>query len=88
MPDGSGTDARTERIPIEERAAAATIAWLRHQTTGYDHMHIPRERGRRREVRRMIAQRSQQLLAHYRAGRPIDIVRCPLHAALQQPGTP
>jgi hypothetical protein len=37
-PVGSGTVARTERIPIEQRAAAATTAWLRHQTTGYDRM--------------------------------------------------
>ena len=33
-PVGSGTVARTERIPIERRAEAAVIAWLRHQTTG------------------------------------------------------
>ena len=82
-PVGSGTVARTERITIEQRAAAATIAWLRHQTTGYDRMVIPRERGRRREVRHLLARRSQQLLADYRAGRPIDFARCPLHAALK-----
>lgn len=82
-PVGSGTVARTERIPIEQRAEAATIAWLRHQTTGYDTMIIPREKGRRREVRRMLAQRSVQLLAHYRSGRPIDHAQCPLHRALQ-----
>ena len=57
-PVGSGTVARTQRIPLEARAEAATIAWLRHQTTGYDGMVIPREKGRRREVRRMLAQRS------------------------------
>ena len=85
---GSGTVARTERIPIEERATVATIAWMRHQTTGYDHMAIPRERGRRREVRRMLAQRSQQLLARYRAGQAIDLASCPLHAALQRAGPP
>lgn len=83
-PVGSGTVARTERIPLEERAEAATIAWLRHQTTGYDHMNIPREKGRRREVRRMLAQRSVQLLAKYRAGHPFDRAQCPLHAALRQ----
>ena len=81
-PVGSGTVARTERIPIEERAEAATIAWLRHQTTGYDTMNIPREKGRRREVRRMLAQRSVQLLAKYRSGQPIDRAQCPLHRAL------
>eukprot|EP01035_Chromulina_nebulosa_P056444 gene56444-77358_t len=54
-PVGSGTVARTKRIPIEQRAEAATIAWMRHQTTGYDSMTIPREKGLRREVRRMLA---------------------------------
>jgi hypothetical protein len=86
VPVGSGTVARTERIPVEERAAAATIAWLRHQTTAYDQMKIPRERGRRREVRRMLAQTSTRLLAHYREGRPIDRAVCPLYAALRRPG--
>jgi hypothetical protein len=82
-PVGSGTVARTQRIPIEARAEAATIAWLRHQTTGYDSMHIPREKGRRREVRRLLAQRSVQLLARYRSGAPFDRAQCPLHRALQ-----
>lgn len=81
-PVGSGTVARTERIPIEQRAEAATIAWLRHQTTGYDQMHIPREKGRRREVRRLLAQRSVQLLAKYRSGQPFDLAQCPLHRAV------
>jgi hypothetical protein len=81
-PVGSGTVARTERIPIEARAEAATIAWLRHQTTGYDHMNIPREKGRRREVRRMLAQRSTQLLQKYRTDQPFDPAQCPLQAAL------
>ena len=57
-PVGSGTVARTERIPVEERAEAAVIAWMRHQTTGYDGMAIPRVKGKRREVRRMLARRS------------------------------
>ncbi len=81
-PVGSGTVARTQRIPIEARAEAATIAWLRHQTTGYDGMSIPREKGRRREVRRMLAQRSVQLLAKYRSGQAIDRGQCPLHKAV------
>lgn len=80
-PVGSGTVARTQRIPLAERAQAATIAWLRHQTTGYDHMTIPREKGRRREVRRMLAQRSVQLLEKYRSGAPFDRAQCPLHRA-------
>ena len=53
VPVGSGTVARTKRIPIERRAEAAVIAWMRHQTTAYDDMVIPREKGARREVRRM-----------------------------------
>jgi hypothetical protein len=32
---------------------------MRHRTTGYDGMVIPRVKGRRREVRRMLARRSQ-----------------------------
>lgn len=87
-PVGSGTVARTKRIPIEQRAAAATIAWLRHQTTGYDHMTIPRERGLRREVRRQLAARSKQLLSLYRTGHPIDFTRCPLHTALLKDAAP
>jgi len=32
-PVGSGTVARSRRIGVEERAEAAVIAWMRHQTT-------------------------------------------------------
>jgi hypothetical protein len=80
-PVGSGTVARTKRIPVEERAEAAVIAWLRHQTTAYDSMKIPRIKGKRREVRRMLAQRSQELLGRYRRGESIDD-GCPLSIAL------
>lgn len=83
-PVGSGTVARTERIPLPERAEAATIAWLRHQTTGYDHMRIPLVKGRRREVRRLLAQRSHQLLKQYRDGQAIEPALCPLQAALRK----
>jgi hypothetical protein len=79
-PIGSGTVARTERIPIEQRAESAVIAWLRHQTTGYDDMRIERVKGRRREVRRMLAERSRSLLALYRQGKSVD--NCPLTLAL------
>ena len=41
-PVGSGTVAPTKRIPVEQRAEAAVIAWMRHQTTGYDSLVIPR----------------------------------------------
>jgi hypothetical protein len=80
-PVGSGTVARTKRIPVEERAEAAVIAWLRHQTTGYDTMAIPRVKGKRREVRRMLARRSVELLNAYRRGEPIPET-CPLRVAL------
>jgi len=80
-PVGSGTVARTKRIPIEQRAEAAVIAWMRHQTTGYDNMIIPREKDKRREVRRMLAQRSQQLLQRYRRGETGG-KDCPLAKAL------
>lgn len=82
-PVGSGTVARTKRIPVEQRAEAAVIAWMRHQTTAYESMKIPRVKGKRREVRRMLAQRSQELLGRYRrsAGEPGE---CPLRSALTQ----
>jgi hypothetical protein len=85
VPVGSGTVARTKRIPIEERAEAATIAWMRHQTTGYDGMVIPRVKGRRREIRRMLAEQSRSLLQRYRAGLTIDQERCPLARVLPKP---
>lgn len=80
-PVGSGTVARTQRIPIERRAESAVIAWLRHATTAYDSMKIPRVKGKRREVRRMLAEQSRRLLAKYRDGHPSDET-CPLLRAL------
>lgn len=80
-PVGSGTVARTKRIPVEERAEAAVIAWMRHQTTAYDSMQIARIKGKRREVRRMLAQRSKELLSYYRRGDSISEA-CPLVKAL------
>ena len=82
-PVGSGTVARTKRIPIERRAASAVIAWMRHQTTAYDSMSIPRVKGHRREVRRQLAQRSKELLSKYRKGLPAPD-DCPLHTALSE----
>ena len=73
--------ARTKRIPVERRAEAAVIAWMRHQTTGYDGMVIPRVKGKRREVRRTLARRSQELLARYRRGEAVE-EGCPLWKAL------
>ena len=83
-PVGSGTVARTARIPIERRAEAAVIAWMRHQTTAYDNMKIARVKGARREVRRMLAVRSRELLSQYRLGQPIPNT-CPLATSLLAP---
>lgn len=82
-PVGSGTVARTERIPIEDRAEAAVIAWMRHQTTGYDNMLIVRLTGERREVRRQLARKSHELLDRYRAGKP-PLKHCRLKEALDR----
>jgi hypothetical protein len=82
-PVGSGTVARTKRIPIEQRAEAATVAWLRHQTTAYDNMHIRREKGARREVRRMLAKESKRLLEGYRQGTRVNVENCPLQLAIR-----
>ena len=73
--------ARTQRIPIEQQAESAVIAWLRHQTTAYENMKIPRVKGKRREVRRMLAEHSRRLLEKYRAGHEADST-CPLQQAL------
>lgn len=61
------------------------IAWMRHKTTGYDGMAIPRVKGKRREVRRMLARRSQELLERYRRGESIGY-ECPLGRTLAQAG--
>lgn len=82
VPIGSGTVARTKRIPLERRAESAVIAWLRHQTTEYDSMQIARVKGKRREVRRALAERSRKLLANYRAGKTIATDECALRQAL------
>ncbi len=49
--------------------------------TGYDGMVIPRVKGKRRELRRMLAQRSKELLAGYRRGEA-NGEECPLQRAL------
>jgi hypothetical protein len=89
-PVGSGTVARTERIPIEERAAAAVIAWMRHQTTGYDDMKSERVAGRRREVRRELAQISRAVIDQHRRDVPHPPHACTLCRAVatrEQPVT-
>ena len=84
-PVGSGTVARTKRIPVAARAEAAVIAWMRHQTTGYDNTVIARVKGKRREARRLLARRSQELLAKYRRGEAVG-AGCPLQDALPAHG--
>lgn len=69
-PVGSGTVARTRRIAVDERAEAAVIAWMRHQTTAYDSMTIARVAGRRREVRRELARLSRAVLDLHRRDAP------------------
>ena len=86
VPVGSGTVARTKRIPIEQRAEAATIAWLRHRTTTYDNMPIARVKGMRREVRRLLAGRSRQLLGRYRNGEQVPVEQCQLRRGLARAG--
>ncbi|CAN5790445.1 DUF2293 domain-containing protein [soil metagenome] len=81
-PVGSGTVARTQRISVAERAEAAVIAWMRHQTTAYDSMKIERVAGRRREVRRELAQISRSLLDLHRRDTPHAPHACPLCKAL------
>lgn len=84
-PVGSGTVARTERIPVEERARAAVIAWMRHQTTGYDDMQIARVKGARREVRRELAEISRAVLDLHRRDEPHATRGCPLCQAAATP---
>lgn len=83
-PVGSGTVARTKRLPIAQRAEAAVIAWMRHQTTAYDDMSIAHVKGARREVRRELAARSRVVLARYRSGEEVNLASCPLAKALKR----
>jgi len=86
-PVGSGTVARTQRIPILKRAEAATIAWLRHQTTGYETMHIARIKGNRRKIRQELARQSVSLLSNYRQGIEVS-TSCPLIHILRKDSNP
>ncbi len=84
VPVGSGTVARTKQIPIEKRASAAVIAWMRHKTTGYEYMTIPRVKGKRREVRRDLAKKSIELLDRYRRGEIIKSSSCMIRFGLKK----
>lgn len=87
-PVGSGTVARTERIPIERRAESAVIAWMRHQTTAYDQMKIERVKGRRREVRRELATISRAVLDLHRRDVAHAAAACPLCSAVTPKARP
>jgi hypothetical protein len=54
---------------------------MRHRTTGYDGMAIPRVKGKRREIRRILAQRSKEILERYRRGERTEN-GCPLEQGL------
>jgi hypothetical protein len=81
-PVGSGTVARTQRISVAERAEAAVIAWMRHQTTAYDRLAIPRVKGARREVRRDLADVSRAVLDLHRRDAVHATATCPLCVAI------
>ena len=81
-PVGSGTVARTQRIPVAQRAEAAVIAWMRHKTTAYDDLQIPRVKGMRRQVRRELAGVAQKLLMRHRTADGHAAAECPLCRAL------
>ena len=81
-PVGSGTVARTEMIPIQQRASAALTAWMRHKVTNYDNMAIKRVRGERREVRKSLAVETRSILAAYQKGDSIVLENCPLYIAI------
>ncbi|MEZ4394311.1 MAG: DUF2293 domain-containing protein [Polyangiales bacterium] len=82
-PVGSGTVARTKRIEIDQRAELAVIAWMRHQTTAYDRMEIPRVKGKRREVRAALARVSRVVLDQHRRDTPHAAGACALCAAVR-----
>lgn len=83
IPVGSGTVARTQLIPIEERAARAVIAWMRHQTTSYDSLKIARIKGERRAIRQEFARQSVSILTNYRIGKDL-LENCPLFIAINK----
>lgn len=84
-PVGSGTVARTERIPIERRAEAAVLAWMRHHTTRYDSMTVARVKGARRELRRELAEVSRAVLEAHRTQALHPVSACSLCRAAASP---
>jgi len=86
VPVGSGTVARSSSVTLQDKAALAVMAWMRHQTSNYDTTSVPRIKGARRELRRKIARQSERILAKYRSGEDADLSLCPLYKALQKAG--
>ncbi|WP_158970920.1 DUF2293 domain-containing protein [Paraglaciecola sp. L3A3] len=84
VPVGSGTVARSSSVTLEDKAALAVMAWMRHKTSTYDSTPVPRVKGARRELRRKIARQSERILAKYRSGADVDVdvKACPLYKAL------
>ncbi len=84
VPVGSGTVARSSSVTLNDKAAMAVMAWMRHQTSNYDSTSVPRIKGARRELRRKIARQSERILAKYRSGIDADLSDCPLYKALNK----
>jgi hypothetical protein len=82
VPVGSGTVARSSSVTLDNKAALAVMAWMRHQTSAYDSTSVPKVKGARRELRRKIARQSERILAKYRSGDEVDLIFCPLYKAL------
>ncbi len=84
VPVGSGTVARSSSVTLQDKAALAVMAWMRHQTSNYDSTSVPRIKGARRELRKKIARQSERILAKYRSGVDADLSDCPLYKALNK----
>lgn len=87
VPVGSGTVARSSTVSLNDKAALAVMAWMRHQTSNYDSTPVPRIKGARRELRKEIARRSERILEKYRRGEDADLTLCPLYRALKKANT-
>jgi hypothetical protein len=87
VPVGSGTVARSSSVTLDDKAALAVMAWMRHQTSAYDSTSVPRVKGARRELRRKIARQSESILAKYRKGDEVNFEVCPLYKALMRKST-
>ena len=84
VPVGSGTVARSSSVTLNDKAALAVMAWMRHKTSAYDSTAVPRVKGARRELRRQIARQSERILAKYRSGDDVDFGGCPLYKILHR----